>query len=336
MMGTDGVTLKDFERYIKDWIDLNVNVTNHQASGVKSREYDLRLCVDYLQKNDVEIITPSILMDYLKYARRERKNSPGTCNRKRASLRAYLRHLRLRGVAGAMEFPVEVIPRFCAPYQGQQFNLEPAEIIRLLESLDVNSLHGKRDRMIMTMLYKGALRVGELAAIDIEDLKLIGDEPYMAIHGKGRKERNIPLDDNTVVLLEEWLILRKQYGGSRRCSALFLSQKGKRLAVRTIQDNFKKVVDSLPQFSIKKVTPHAMRHAFASHSLESDSSDHQLVLLKTYLGHALLKSTLIYAKPSMKLLHRAVTDHIASEILADINWLKKVPPRIRQQRKKVA
>jgi len=336
MKETHGIKLKDFEAYINDWIDLSVNVINHQASGLKSREYDLRLCVDYLRKNNIEVITPSILMDYLKYARQERKNSPGTCNRKRASLRAFLRHLRLRDVAGAMEFPVEVIPQFCVPYQGQQFNLEPTEIIRLLESLDVNSLHGKRDRMIMTMLYKGALRVGELAAIDLADLKLAGDEPYMTIHGKGRKERNIPLDDDMVALLEEWLILRKQYGGSNRCSALFLSQKGKRLAVRTIQDNFKKVVDSLPQFSIKKVTPHAMRHAFASHSLESDSSDHQLVLLKTYLGHALLKSTLIYAKPSMKVLRRAVTDHVASEILADINWLKKVSPRIRQQRKDAA
>ena len=330
MTQAPSVTLKDFDTHIDDWIDLSVNVTNHQASGLKSREYDLRLCVAYLRQNKVVDITPWLLMNYLKYARHDRANSPATCNRKRASLRAYLRHLRLRGVPGAMVFPVEAIPPFCVPYQGQLFNLEPAEIIRLLGSVDTDSLHGKRDRVIMTLLYKGALRVGELAAIDIDDIDC--DKACMSVHGKGRKQRLLPLDDDMVALLKDWLVLRKEYAGATRCSALFLSQKGQRLSVRTIQDNFKKLVDSLPRFSVDRVTPHALRHAFASHSMELDVSDRQLVLLKTYLGHALLKSTLIYARPSMKVLRRAINDHIASDILSDINWLNKAPPRIHQRR----
>ena len=328
------IAREDFEAYIDDWIDLSVNVTNHQASGLKSREYDLRLCVDFLRENKVDQITPSLLMDYLKYARQQRDNAPGTCNRKRASLRAYIRHLRLRGVSGALEFPVEVIPPFCAPYQGQQFNLEPAEVARLFDALDVDSLHGKRDRVVMTFLYKSALRVGELAAIDVDDIDF--ERGCMTVHGKGRKERDTPLDADMTALLREWLVVRKAYAGATRCSALFLSQKGHRLAVRTIQDNFKKLVDSLPRFSIKRVTPHAMRHAFASHSLLNDASDRQLVLLKNYLGHSLFKSTLIYARPSLAVLRRAMTEHVASEILADIRWLHKAPPRTCQQRRKVA
>jgi len=328
------IAREDFEAYIDDWIDLSVNVTNHQASGLKSREYDLRLCVDFLRENKIEQITPSLLMDYLKYARQQRNNSPGTCNRKRASLRAYIRHLRLRGARGAMAFPVEAIPPFCVPYQGQQFNMEPAEVIRLLDALDVDSLHGKRDRVVMTLLYKSALRVGELAAIDVADIDF--ERGCMTVHGKGRKERDMPLDADMAALLREWLLVRKAYAGATRSSALFLSQKGRRLAVRTIQDNFKKLVDSLPRFSIKQVTPHAMRHAFASHSLLNDASDRQLVLLKSYLGHSLFKSTLIYARPSMTVLRRAMTEHVASEILADIRWLDKAPPRTCQQRRKAA
>lgn len=328
------IAREDFETYIDDWIDLSVNVTNHQASGLKSREYDLRLCVEFLRENKVDEITPSRLMDYLKYTRQQRDNAPGTCNRKRASLRAYIRHLRLRGVTGAMAFPVEAIPPFCVPYQGQQFNMEPAEVIRLLDALDVDSLHGKRDRVVMTLLYKSALRVGELAAIDVGDIDF--ERGCMTVHGKGRKERDMPLDADMVVLLREWLVVRKAYAGATRCSALFLSQKGHRLAVRTIQDNFKKLVDSLPPFSIKRVTPHALRHAFASHSLLNDTSDRQLVLLKNYLGHSLFKSTLIYARPSLAVLRRAMTEHVASEILADIRWIDKAPPRTCQQRRKVA
>ena len=52
---------KDFEAYIDDWIDLSVNVTNHQASGLKSREYDLRLCVEFLREKKMDEITPSRL-----------------------------------------------------------------------------------------------------------------------------------------------------------------------------------------------------------------------------------------------------------------------------------
>jgi integrase/recombinase XerD len=325
---------KDFEAYIDDWIDLSVNVTNHQASGLKSREYDLRLCVDFLRENNMDEITPSRLMDYLKYARLQRGNTPGTCNRKRASLRAYIRHLRLRGVSGAMAFPVEAIPPFCVPYQGQQFNLEPVEVRRLLDALDVDSLHGKRDRVVMTLLYKSALRVGELASLDVNDIDF--ERGCISVHGKGRKERDMPLDADMTDLLREWLLVRDAYAGATRGPALFLSQKGNRLAVRTIQDNFKKLVDCLPKFSIKRVTPHAMRHAFASHSIEEDASDRQLVLLKSYLGHSLFKSTLIYARPSLKVLRQAMTEHVASEILADIQWLHKAPPRTCQQRRKVA
>ena len=86
------IALEDFEAYIEDWIDLSVEVTNHQPSGLKSREYDLRLCVAFMREKQVQCITPSLLMDYLRHARRQRGNAPGTCNRKRASLRAYVRH----------------------------------------------------------------------------------------------------------------------------------------------------------------------------------------------------------------------------------------------------
>ena len=146
----------------------------------------------------------------------------------------------------------------------------------------------------------------------------------------------MPLDADMTELHREWLLVRAVYAGAARGPALFLSQKGNRLAVRTIQENFKKLIDSLPPFSIKKVTPHAMRHAFASHSLEKDASDRQLVLLKTYLGHSLFKSTLIYARPSLKVLRQAMSEHVASQILADIRWLEKAPPRTCQQRRKVA
>ena len=94
-----------------------------------------------------------------------------------------------------------------------------------------------------------------------------------------------------------------------------MSGKGNRLAARTAQDNLKKIVEKAGPFSIDKVTPHSLRHAFATHAIEGEQD---IFVLKAIMGHASTKSTEIYLHPSMKLLKKAVNEHIASEILNDL------------------
>ena len=97
--------------------------------------------------------------------------------------------------------------------------------------------------------------------------------------------------------------------------SLFVSKKGNRLSTRTAQDNLKKIVEKAGPFSIDKVTPHSLRHAFATHAIEGEQD---IFVLKAIMGHASTKSTEIYLHPSMKLLKKAVNEHIASEILNDL------------------
>lgn len=97
--------------------------------------------------------------------------------------------------------------------------------------------------------------------------------------------------------------------------ALFISKKGNRLAQRTAQENFQKIVEKAGTLSLDRVTPHSLRHAFASHAIDGEAD---LIVLKAVLGHASLQSTEHYVHPSMRVLQKAVNEHISSQILSEL------------------
>ncbi len=109
--------------------------------------------------------------------------------------------------------------------------------------------------------------------------------------------------------------MRELLLGAQEQNALFVSKKGNRLSARTAQENFQKIVAQAGPFSIKKITPHSLRHAFATHAMEGDAD---LIVLKAVMGHASIHSTQIYIHPSLETLRKAVNDHIAADILSDL------------------
>jgi site-specific recombinase XerD len=172
------------------------------------------------------------------------------------------------------------------------------------------------------------LRVGEAVNIDIKDIDF--DREIIQIHGKGRRERKLPILPDLMNLIEKWIILRQKLHKAAQNEALFISKKGNRLSVRTAQDNFQKIVEKAGSFSIEKVTPHSLRHAFATHAIEGEQD---FFVLKAILGHASSKSTEIYLHPSMRLLKKAVNDHIASEILSEVITKTNIVNRFHQKHK---
>jgi len=107
---------------------------------------------------------------------------------------------------------------------------------------------------------------------------------------------------------------------AKTSECLFLSKKGKPLSLRRAEERFQEIVEAAGPFTVKKVTPHSLRHAFASHAVESSEmkGKDELLVLKAILGHASLKTTEIYLHPSVNALRKALNDHLASDILAAI------------------
>ncbi len=184
----------------------------------------------------------------------------------------------------------------------KQFKNNPARQIRapkqerkLPKVLDVDQMSGMldsepdsfleiRDIAMFEVFYSSGLRLSELAALNVEDIDLSENELHI-LHGKGGKQRNLPIGSKAVTALKKWL----NYRPLTAEPAIFTSNKGKRLGQRSIQlrlDRWCKKI-GLPEH----VHPHMLRHSFASHLLESS---HDIRAVQEFLGHSNISTTQIY------------------------------------------
>jgi integrase/recombinase XerD len=308
----------EFARCLPRFERWQLDVSNHRPSGVKAALTDLGLMVSFLAERHEDQVDGPALLEFVTWLRRDRANSPAAANRKISSVKTYMRFLRFLQIEGAESVPARELKCVHSPWRGPPQTLRSEEVRRLLDGIDRASAHGCRDFTVCNLLYRLGLRVGEVhrlvtGSVDLEGLTLTVD-------GKGGRQRVLPLVGDLPDLLRQYLAVRERFYRSRGQSALFLSQKGARLAVRTIEENFAALVARTGPFSIPKVTPHTLRHAFASHAVDGGNCD--LVVLKAVMGHAILASTEIYLHPSHETLRRAVNDHPANEILAGLSGVE--------------
>ncbi len=147
-----------------------------------------------------------------------------------------------------------------------------------------------RDRAMVELLYSSGLRLAELAGLNIDNLDF--PDQTVTVLGKGNKKRMLPIGSQALLRLQEWLIVRLDKPGKKMKSdqtALFLSQQGRRLSHRAIQQRL--ALLSSKQGIGDRINPHMLRHSFASHMLESSGD---LRAVQELLGHANLSTTQIY------------------------------------------
>jgi integrase/recombinase XerC len=156
--------------------------------------------------------------------------------------------------------------------------------------------HALRDRAVVELLYGAGLRVGELCALDVDDLKVA--ERSVRVVGKGNKERQVPFHDVCADALNAWLAVRTD--GAR---ALFLGARGGRLDDREVRRFLSRY--GLEVGAHGRVHPHKLRHAFATHLLEGGAD---LRGIQELLGHASLSTTQRYTHVDVKRLTRVYVD----------------------------
>ena len=143
-----------------------------------------------------------------------------------------------------------------------------------------------RDHAIIELLYSSGLRLAELTNLNLTDVDL--REAMVTVTGKGNKTRQLPIGRQALGAMKSWL-KRRQELKKTDLPAMFLSQHGKRLSPRAIQDRLKKI--SIKQGMQGKVHPHMLRHSFASHLLESSGD---LRAVQELLGHQNISTTQVY------------------------------------------
>jgi integrase/recombinase XerC len=211
-----------------------------------------------------------------------RGQKKSTASRRLAALRSFLKYLNREGLL--KKNPARLISSPKLPKQLPRF-LTVDEIFGLVEKPEGLSFIEQRDRAILELLYSSGLRVGELSGLNVEDVNL--EEGLVKVMGKGRKERIVPVGSKAREALRSYLVEKMLQKKSDK--ALFVSRNGKRLDPRGIRRIVRKY--SLALGIEGKVSPHTLRHTFATHLLQSGAD---LRVIQELLGHASLSTTQKY------------------------------------------
>lgn len=218
---------------------------------------------------------------YLRYLE-ARKLSKKSIARKVSSCRAFFRFL-LR------ERKVKLNPfeHILSPKLGKRLPsfLYPEEVIKLLNAVNLKLKNGLRDIAILELIYASGMRVGEISKVRLEDIDLENGE--ILVHGKGDKERVVLIGSHAISSMRSYLSQRKNTAGSEK--VLFLGRSGTRLTSRSIERMLRKYARKAGL--TKRVTPHTLRHSFATHLLERGAD---LKIVQELLGHSSLSTTQIY------------------------------------------
>lgn len=281
--------LEEYLHYLKIERGLSENT-------IQSYKRDLSQYFSFLDEKEIsswEQVDRYLVLDFLEFLRNEGKSS-ATIIRMVSSLRKFHQFLRQERMTD--NDPMQHID---TPKKTQRLpkTLSIKEVEKIIESPDTNDALGIRDRAILEVMYATGLRVTELITLKLDDLHLsLG---LLQTVGKGDKERIIPLGDVAIKWVKLYLeksrpeLLAKNK--KDKTNILFLNYKGECFTRQGIWKNLKVYVT---QAGIEKeVTPHTLRHSFATHLLENGAD---LRVVQELLGHADISTTQIYTHISKK------------------------------------
>ncbi len=274
------------QELLQDFL-LHLSGKNYSLNTLKSYFADLVDFFQYLreEKFDLEDLNLAIIQAYLSRLR-ERGFSPFSIARRLSSLKSFFYFLiEERG------FKISFLSFLESPKLPQRLPkvLSLEEIEKLLQAPNLNSSLGFRDRTMLEVLYATGIRVSELVGLKLENLNL--NLGLVRVFGKGKKERVVPLGEVALEYLMKYLEeIRPKFLAGKSKDFLFLNRRGAPLTRQRFWQILKEYARKIG-LPLSKVSPHIIRHSFATHLLEGGID---LRALQMLLGHSSLLTTQIY------------------------------------------
>jgi len=262
----------------------------------------------------LEQMDAPLVVDFLHDLETTRGNSPSSRNIRLAAIKSFMHFLEYR-VPSALERIRRILAIPIKKTESRLVgHLTPEEMQALLDAPDPATRAGIRDRAMLHVCYAAGLRVSELIGIRLDDL-ILQPQPNLLVHGKGRRERCLPLWKTTATALRAWLAVR----GPARIPELFVNARGASLTRSGIEYILRKHVQTArrqcPSLATKRVFPHLLRHTCALTVLHATKDLRKVSL---WLGHAHMHTTEIYTRADQS---------VKLEVLESI-----VPPNLRSGR----
>ncbi len=268
-------TCRAYQNDLKQFFDhLEINNKDRDITKIKSPEKTIRSWIIQMMEEGI---------------------SSRTINRKLSTLKSFFRYLRRQEV---IEYdPLAKI--FTLKTEGKLPSFVNEKQMSYLENKDLFSddFFGIRDRLIIEILYQTGVRVSELVNLRDENVNFANKQLH--IHGKRNKERIVPLNNQLVDTIKNYIDLRKQHFRDSVESSLLVTNKGKKLYPRAVYRIVKSYLSIVT--TMKQKSPHVLRHTFATHML-NDGAD--LNAIKELLGHSNLSATQIYTHSTFEKLKK--------------------------------
>ncbi len=278
---------------------------------IKEYTHDLRLLSNYLiekfnynKEFKVEKVDKFEIAEFLGDIILVDDNSPVTRNRKLYSIRSFFKYLAKNDVLE--NNPTLSIEASKTEIKSEPIYMKLDDARRYIDSINnYDSINRVRDLAIVKLFLYAGLRVSELVNLDIENIDF--ENKSIKFFGKGNKERILPLHDDVINVIEDYLkerdLISIKYKEDE--NSLFISRHGRRISIRSIQMLVKKYAKAAGIKNSSKITPHKLRHTFAS-LLYYQTKD--IKILQELLGHSNISTTQIYTHTDIEQKKQAINE----------------------------
>ena len=282
------------KEHINSYISFLKNEKNYSNNTIISYKNDLLQFSNYLaeykilKRNNIQYIDHSIMRKYIVYLKKGDYSVRSVC-RKISTIRSFFKFISREGIIKINPTINLTTPKI---EKKLPYFLYLQEINKLIEAPPGNTIFGIRDRAILELLYGTGMRVGELVNLNIQDIDL--DEKTVRVFGKGLKERILPLGNPSIKAIQEYIADRNRFIkkiaiNRKEMNAFLLNRFGGRLSARSIR---RIIIKYMKIAGLnKKISPHVLRHSFATHLLGGGAD---LRSVQELLGHESLSTTQIY------------------------------------------
>jgi len=295
--------MSDSDRLVLDAFIDNIWIEKGLSKNtLESYRSDLEQFSNWLKTKDLSF-SKTAKKDILSYLSFLFKSGLGskTVARKLSSLKSFFRYLVFKSIiqvdpSNDIETPklLKSIPK----------SISEKEIEKLLDAPDEKTDIGLRDKTMIETLYSCGLRISELTNLELLNLNL--RQGVIRVIGKGQKERLVPMGDQLINLLDNYLVSsRKKFLKKKNSDFLFLSSRGQKMTRQSFWHRIKYYCINCG-FEPEKISPHVLRHAFATHLLNNGAD---LRVVQLLLGHSDLNTTQIYTEVARQRLKRLHTEH---------------------------
>lgn len=296
--------LKLLDDFVNNYLPYSVGLS---LNTIISYKYAFRILIEYMysvkgipaDKIIFDDLDYNTLLEFFSWIEKDRGCSIATKNQRLSAILSFSAYAQNRDLAAASIFRTSVLK--IPMKKGQMkpravFTIQEVSI--LLRLPNDNSNIGRRDKVLLSLMYASGARAQEMCNISVGDIEFLSSGTRLKLKGKGGKTRRICIPENCGIMLQKYINFRRLENKPER--HVFSSQTHEKMTISCIEGIFKKYVTMAKKenpglFKEQSYPPHSMRHATSTHMLESGVP---IVVIKNFLGHKSIQSTQIYAELS--------------------------------------